>query len=70
MFWIVCHVIVWPSSMTSYSGREAIWPNDGYRRAKEGFELPSHPFSLEVKIPRRMSNSVREFVVENVFSIH
>ena len=57
-----------PSSMRSSMKRDAIWANGLYHR--EASLRSSHPFSLQVKIPRRMSNSVGEFVVENVFSIH
>ena len=38
--------------------RETIWLNGLYHKAKEGFALPSHSFSLQLKIPRRMSNAV------------
>ena len=71
---VVCRWFAMPAvideliSMTSSKRREAIWPNGLYDR--EARLRSSHPFSLQVKIPRRMSNSVGESVVENVFSIH
>ena len=54
--------------MISSMKREVIRLNELHHR--EGRRRASHPFSLQLKIPRRMNNPVREFVVENVFSIH